>query len=444
MRDEADRTSSPHGSKPVDCLGIGFGPANIALAVAMAEETFPGSVRFLESTKEPGWQTGLLLEGADIQHNPLRDFVTPRNPRSPYGFLSYLQAVGRLFEFLNLDQPFPPRSEYAGYVRWVARQFDHLVSYDETVKRLSLTNDARFYKVETKAGAVHLARSVVFATGRSAFVPPVFREGLDGLVTHASRYMDGLEKAIRDGATHSFAIVGASQSAVEIALDLHGRFPDAQIHLICRGQGIKLKDTSPFTERIYFPEFVDYYHGAPEEAQARISRELWRSNYGAADHDIIATLALRFYEQKVTGRTRLHLHGYSEVRAADAADGGLRLTLRDVNTGETRMVDTGRAILATGYLNFGAGPERESHHPLLAEIAPHAARRSDGSLHVARDFRIEPADPAHPLPPLFVNGLCESTHGFGDAGSFSLLSVRSMTILQALRSALADASTIAA
>jgi len=32
------------------------------------------------------------------------------------------------------------------------------------------------------------------------------------------------------------------------------------------------------------------------------------------------------------------------------------------------------------------------------------------------------------LPPLYINGLCEASHGFGDAGSFSLLSVRSDTI----------------
>jgi L-ornithine N5-oxygenase len=31
-----------------------------------------------------------------------------------------------------------------------------------------------------------------------------------------------------------------------------------------------------------------------------------------------------------------------------------------------------------------------------------------------------------------MNGICESTHGFGDAGSFSLLALRSWTIANAL------------
>ena len=34
---------------------------------------------------------------------------------------------------------------------------------------------------------------------------------------------------------------------------------------------------------------------------------------------------------------------------------------------------------------------------------------------------------------MVLNGLCESTHGIGDAGSFSLLSLRAEMILKGLR-----------
>ena len=37
------------------------------------------------------------------------------------------------------------------------------------------------------------------------------------------------------------------------------------------------------------------------------------------------------------------------------------------------------------------------------------------------------------MPALFLNGLCESSHGIGDAGSFSLLSLRAKTIAESLR-----------
>jgi L-ornithine N5-monooxygenase len=429
--------------KPLDCLGIGFGPANIALAVAMSEQRFLGTCHFLESAGDSGWQTGQLLEGCDIQHHPLRDFVTPRNPRSPFGFLSYLHEVGRLFEFLNLEQAFPPRSEYDGYIRWVAGKFASLVSYGATVNRLSLTEDARLFRVTTRDGRIWRARSVVFATGRSPIIPQAF-VGVGERAVHASGYLQSLRDLPQGGRAPSFAIVGASQAAVEIALDLHSRFRDTTIHLICRSQGIKLKDTSPFTERIYFPEFVDYYHDVPEEAQHRISKELWRSNYGAADHDIVTALALRFYEEKVAGQARLHLHSYTEINTAELAGGQVRLALKDVNTGAPSSLGIDRVILATGYKNFGGGAEREPYHPLLGELAPLVARRDDGSLEIARDYRLVAANVDQPIPPLYVNGLCESTHGFGDAGSFSLLSIRSMTILDSLCAALRIGSALAA
>src|SRR3954468_1530517 len=69
--------------EPYDLIGVGFGPANIGLAVAIEESGWEGSALFLERRAGPDWQPGMLLDGADIQHHPLRDFVTPRNPLSP-------------------------------------------------------------------------------------------------------------------------------------------------------------------------------------------------------------------------------------------------------------------------------------------------------------------------------------------------------------------------
>jgi L-ornithine N5-oxygenase len=416
-----------------DCIGIGFGPANIALAVMMREARFGGNVVFLERSPEPNWQPGMLLEGSDIQHNPLRDFATPRNPRSPYGFLSYLESVGRLFDFLNLDQPFPPRTEYAGYVRWVAEQFSEIVSYGEEVVslRIDRSRGADLYEVRSSDGTIRLARSISFAPGRSPLLPAVFSTANDKRIFHASNYLFGLNAIARDGAPERLAVIGASQSAAEIALDLLGRYPSLQLNLIWRGQGIKLKDTSPFTEHIYFPEFVDYFHGASENLQRNLSADLWRSNYGSADHDVIAALYLKLYEQKVSGRIRIQTHPFSEVTDFSPQANKVVLSVRERNQGTSGTIAVDGVILATGYRNFGAAEGRELFHPLLKDVAEQVRRREDGSLYVARDFRIE-GTRRHDLPPLFVNGLCESTHGFGDAGSFSLLSVRSRTIYEAL------------
>lgn len=99
-----------------DVLGIGFGPANIALAIAL-EELMPNiNVKFFEMRERSMWQPEMLIDRSDIQNNPLRDLVTPRNPRSKYTFINYLYEQGRLFEYLNLGIQFPLRKEYAYYI----------------------------------------------------------------------------------------------------------------------------------------------------------------------------------------------------------------------------------------------------------------------------------------------------------------------------------------
>ena len=103
-----------------DVLGIGFGPANLALAIALEEEGYDLDVHFLESRPGPSWQSAMMLDGSDIQNHPVRDLVSLRNPRSRYSFINYLFENGRLLAHLNLPVEFPLRKEYAQYVSWVA------------------------------------------------------------------------------------------------------------------------------------------------------------------------------------------------------------------------------------------------------------------------------------------------------------------------------------
>ncbi len=423
----------------LDCVGVGFGPSNIALAIALEEIGLLDGSLFLEAQARPRWHPGMLLPGTDIQHNPLRDLVTPRNPQSPYGFLSYLKEQGRLFEFLNLDAPFPPRCEYAGYVEWVAAQFGRVVETGRRVDGIEVVDHPRHGRVIRVACGEEawLARSLSFAPGRSALIPPVFAPHLGPRLVHMNDYLPSVERWIGREGARRIAVVGGSQSATEIILDLAGRAPEVEVLAICRRFGFKLKDLSPFTERIYMPGFVDYFYGAPETEQAEMVRELWRSNYGAADHDVIAALNMRLYEQKVTGRETVQLLTNTAITAVTPAGtvGGFDLHLRERCSGEMRHERVDAVILATGFRNFGGGEEQEPFHPLLDRLAPTARFRDDGGIAVNRDFSIAFTAEGGAMPPVFLNGLCESTHGFGDAGSFSLLSTRSALIADAIAAA---------
>src|SRR5687767_497740 len=89
-------STSPTSSRPVDVvdvLGVGFGPSNLALALAVQEHNErsgdPARLRaaFVEQQAAFGWHRGMLLEGATMQVSFLKDLVTMRDPTSPRSFL---------------------------------------------------------------------------------------------------------------------------------------------------------------------------------------------------------------------------------------------------------------------------------------------------------------------------------------------------------------------
>ena len=100
-----------------DLIGIGFGPSNIALAIALDEQRQAGQAKdalFIERQPCFAWHPHMLLDNAHMQISFLKDLVTPRNPGSRFSFLNYLHSKGRLQDFINLQTFFPSRHEGIG------------------------------------------------------------------------------------------------------------------------------------------------------------------------------------------------------------------------------------------------------------------------------------------------------------------------------------------
>lgn len=421
-------------TKIYDCIGIGFGPSNMALAISLQEQGMLERCLFLEARPDFEWHPGMLIEGTDIQHNPLRDLVTPRNPSSPYGFLSYLSAQGRLFDFLNLAAPYPPRTEYASYIKWAGAQFLAWVRLGCRVSELrhaTCPDGNPAIEVLAADGARYLGRTLAFGPGRSLNIPLLFQPLMGENVVHLNDYLMAKGRWLDRLARPRIAVVGGSQSAVEIVLDLA---PHAQVASVSRGFGFKHKDLSPFTEAIYYPEFVDYFHNAGVAAQNRMTQELWRSNYSAADPDVVAQLNMLLYEQKVVGRETVRVLSNRDMLSVEDRGGTYLLETRERHSGQIDRLEVDGIVLATGFLNFGDRDGQEPYHPLLAGIAHAAEFRGDGGIAIDRTYKLVNHPEAGADLPVFINGLCESSHGFGDAGSFSLLSVRSETIAKAIKS----------
>lgn len=417
-----------------DLLGIGFGPANIALAIAL-EELSPGlKVQFLEKRSGPTWQQNMLLPGSDIQNHPLRDLVTPRNPRSRYTFTNFLFEHNRLFEHLNLPLHYPLRAEYAQYVSWAARCFEGAVEYNCEAASVHVVNPqdgtGPHYEVSCLDGRLFLARSLVLAPGRTPRIPAPFTSIEDSRVRHLTDYLPALADAM--AATKGkcrIAVIGGSQSAVEILLHASGQPGVQEAVGFTRNFGYRQKDTSPFSSEVYYPSFVDTFHSASAEHKARLRQELAFTNYSSADIDVLNQLYVRRYEQMLEGGSQLELRMCEVIIGCESTAGGVQIESCQFLKGTSHKQEFDLVILATGFLDLGLEDHQE---PFPTLLAPMAHKTGIDMLTIARDYRVELFNHL----PTYLNGLCESSHGMGDAGSFSLLALRSQTIVTSLTSQL--------
>jgi L-ornithine N5-oxygenase len=134
----------------------------------------------------------------------------------------------------------------------------------------------------------------------------------------------------------------------------------------------------------------------------------------------------------VTGKSDIELYSNTRIEEieCDRKTKKYRIILAENSAEKRTSVLVDGIVFATGYKNFGGLENQEPIHPILETIVPDIHFRDDGGPEVQRDYRLKTKNPS--LPPVYLNGLCESSHGFGDAGSFSLLSVRSDVIAVSL------------
>ncbi|MGC5287778.1 lysine N(6)-hydroxylase/L-ornithine N(5)-oxygenase family protein [Micromonospora sp. DT231] len=420
--------AAPYGAIPVyDLLGIGFGPSNLALAVAVREHNDgagadPVTAVFLERQARFGWHRGMLLSDATMQVSFLKDLVTLRNPTSEFSFLCYLQDRGRLVDFVNHKSFFPLRVEFHDYLEWAAAKVDDLVHYGQEVTRVvPVLRDGvveAFDVLVRHSGGVdsYRARNLVVATGLLPQTPAGV-EASDQ-IWHSRDLLTNIERL--DGTDPSrFVVVGAGQSAAEVTAFLHERFPSAEVCGVFSRYGYSPADDSSFANRIFDPAAVDDYFTAPSEVKTMLMNYHRNTNYAVVDADLIEELYRRSYQEKVNGVQRLRLLNMSRLTGAREHDGRVAVTVETLTTGEVSVLDADVLICATGY-------QPVDPFPLLDDAARHYHRDEFGRAVVQRDYRIR-AD-ASVRANVYLQGGTEHSHGIS-ASLLSNAAVRAGEIL---------------
>lgn len=391
-----------------DVLGIGFGPSNLALAIAIAEHNgtaaAPDRVRsvFFERQLSFGWHRGMLIEGATMQVSFLKDLTTMRNPASDFSFLSYLHDKQRLADFINHKTMFPTRVEYHDYLEWAASRVDDVVHYDSEVLGVHPVRGGELFDVQVRRGddvEVHRTRNVVVAVGLEANMPDGVQQN-----EHVWHNLDLMHRAgeLDAAGPRRFTVVGAGQSAAEAVEYLHRTFPGSEVCSVFGRYGFSPSDDSPFANRIFDPQAVDDFYAADQEVKDELMDYHRNTNYSVVDLDLIEDLYARAYQEKVRGEQRLRMFNASRIAESEHHDDGVTVTVEFQPTGERTVLESDVVIYATGC-------RPRDPFRLLGESARYCARDERGRLRVERDYRLRTTPDVK--GGIYVQGGTEHTHG---------------------------------
>src|SRR5699024_2272073 len=162
-------------SEHVDVAAIGAGPFNLGFA-SLAEPIPELSLAVLEATEQITWHPGMMLDGTHLQVPFLADLVTMADPTSPYSFLNYLKARGRIYRFYIRENFYALREEFSNYLAWAAKQLASVrlghrvvdVTYHDGAYRISVLTSHGMSTVS--------ANTLVVGTGSRPYQPDVLTD----------------------------------------------------------------------------------------------------------------------------------------------------------------------------------------------------------------------------------------------------------------------------
>jgi L-ornithine N5-oxygenase len=321
-----------------DLVCIGFGPAQIATAIANRESKTPCKVLFLEKKPKFSWHAGTHVARTRMDSPFVYDLATIRNPRSAFSYVNYLLARKRLIEFANSDRLNPLRVEFEDYLRWCAEQFKDQVRYgSEAIQVVPISEDdtVRVWKVVVRDGngvlSVVCTKSILAPSPASDVAKPKPLPTVDFLAGQRIISMDDYQSRRNDlrGPNEprlNITVVGSGRQTAEILDDL----------LSCPRLGnitVVTEDESLTPLRILSEQ---------EPPQPRLC-SIWakpscdqKSSVTDAT-ELVQTIYMRAYEKQVASRGQ---YGLNVVVGKDAAElcSNANFIIRDTAT--TPMAST--------------------------------------------------------------------------------------------------------
>ncbi|KAH7161603.1 L-lysine 6-monooxygenase (NADPH-requiring)-domain-containing protein [Dactylonectria macrodidyma] len=464
--------SSPLDSE-FDLICAGFGPASLAVAIAMNDaiangqklraDGAPPKVLFLEKQAAFAWHAGMLLEGAKMQISFIKDLATLRDPRSEFTFLNYVHRNDRLIDFTNLDTFLPARAEFEDYLRWCSSFFDHVVQYNNEVVAVTPVDKqagaVKTFTVQARNGKTGQLQSfrtkqVLIAAGGQASLPKSL-PSKNPRVLHSSQFATYSRQILTNkDAPYRVAVLGAGQSAAEIFNNVQQLYPNSKTSLLMRQEFLRPSDDSPFVNTIFNPEYVDNIYPRSASSRQSFLDEVRATNYGVVRLNLIEHLYEKMYEQKRligADETQWPHRILSGREITSVEDKGDKIEIRlqkihdipldgFVDASDEEVLEVDLIVAATGY-------KRDAHVNILKDawtMLPKTITQRNATqfskpvtgwnvdtdqgerkLAVGRDYKVkfQPGSVAEGSG-VWLQGCCEGTHGLSDT-LLSVLATRS-------------------
>lgn len=417
-----------------DFIGIGFGPANLSVAVAMSEKEMlddNAKIMFVESKADFVWHGGMLIPEAEMQISFFKDLATLRNPTSPFTFINYLAENDRLESFANLKHFFPRRVEYNDYLTWAAKKFDNYVKYSTKVTKIEpvLIEDSdtieylalHLQDVITKETEIIYAKNISLATGISKVIPEYMRANPDMHISHSEDFLHSLETDFTDtNADYKFLVVGSGQSAAEITLHLADEYPNAKVDLYFRSYALKPADETEFVNEIFDSATVETFLTFDNDFREDVLEDHRNTNYSVVDPKLISTLYERLYYQKLIGNEQIHLHRFHELQGIDSES--KQAIFEALTDNKTVSAEFDGLFLATGYEIIATD--------IVKNFEDYLVYDSEARLVLDTNYKVKTVNNNF-KPKIFIQGASEHSHGLSET-LLSLLAYRSGKIVARL------------
>lgn len=276
-------------------LIIGLGPQGLAvLANAVENPKFAGIVNdglFAVERNTPGhtWSIDCMYSDTTLQSSTFKDLTFLANPKSEFSFFNFLHKKGKLCSFIVPGDSILTRQLFFEYLQDVAKNLKkHIAQHTEVTKIEEIkdaTSNVRAFKVELKNAHYTyyvFVKNIILSSEFGKPVLPAIFDQSDLLKQNFIFHPRGIQKHLleiskRNNNAPTIIVVGSGQSAGE-SINIVARIPNAHVISITRSPFFSNKDSNPFINRIFQPEYVDEFFALNE------NERIERLNFDKREH----------------------------------------------------------------------------------------------------------------------------------------------------------------